>query len=143
MQVRNHDSYHAQLVVCEKTNVFHSQGSFCAGNLKNHIHEWAKLTSDPHILELASGYKLDFDTFPEQFRKPSCKFSDSETKLISGEITKLLNKGVIVESGDEMGQYVSPIFLRPKKDGNHRMILNLKQLNNTVAYQHFKMDTMH
>ena len=66
---------------------------------------------------------------------------DSETELISGEITKLLDKGVIVESDDEIGQYVSPIFLRPKKDGNHLMILNLKQLNNTVAYQHFKIHT--
>jgi hypothetical protein len=29
-----------------------------------------------------------------------------------------------------------------KKDGTHMMILNLKQLNEHVAYHHFKMDTI-
>ena len=38
----------------------------------------------------------------------------------------LLKKGVIVESTHEPNEYISPIFLRPKKDGSHRLILNLK-----------------
>ena len=37
--------------------------------------------------------------------------------------------------------YVSTVFVRPKKDGTHGMILNLKALNTFVAYHHFKMDT--
>ncbi len=37
----------------------------------------------------------------------------------------------------------STIFVRPKKDGSFRMILNLKQLNESVEYHHFKMDTFH
>jgi len=32
--------------------------------------------------------------------------------------------------------------VRPKKDGSYRMILNLKPLNEFVAYYHFKMDTL-
>ena len=32
------------------------------------------------------------------------------------------------------------MFVTPKKDGTYRMILNLKSLNEFVAYQHFKMD---
>ena len=40
------------------------------------------------------------------------------------------------------GQFISNIFLRPKKDGSFRMILNLRELNNNVVYNHFKMDTL-
>jgi hypothetical protein len=36
--------------------------------------------------------------------------------------------------------FVSTIFIRPKKDGSHRMILNLKPFNEFVDYNHFKMD---
>ena len=36
---------------------------------------------------------------------------------------------------------ISPIFIRPKKDGSHRVIFYLKKLNEAVSYHHFKMDT--
>ena len=36
---------------------------------------------------------------------------------------------------------ISPIFIRPKKDGSHRVTFNLK-LNEAVSYHHFKMDTL-
>ena len=42
----------------------------------------------------------------------------------------------------ENGQFISPIFCVPKKDGKIRLILNLKQLNSFVAYHHFKMETI-
>ena len=37
---------------------------------------------------------------------------------------------------------LSPMFLREKKDNNHRLILNLKELNKFVLHYHFKMDTL-
>lgn len=49
---------------------------------------------------------------------------------------------MIVPSCHEAGEVISPIFICPKKDGSHRMILNLKHLNNYVEYHHFKMDTL-
>ena len=36
---------------------------------------------------------------------------------------------------------ISPNFVRPEKDGPHRVIFNLKKLNEAVSYHHFKMDT--
>ena len=44
--------------------------------------------------------------------------------------------------GDEIsdhdpGEFISPIFVRPKKDGTTRMILNLQSLNEHVVYLHF------
>ena len=40
------------------------------------------------------------------------------------------------------GQYVSKIFLHPKADGSHRLILNLKMFNESIVY-YFKMDSIH
>ena len=41
----------------------------------------------------------------------------------------------------ELG-YLSPIFLREKKENKHRLILNLKELNKLVPHHHFKMDNL-
>lgn len=57
------------------------------------------------------------------------------------EIQKLIEKNVIELSRFEKTQYVSPIFIRPKKDGGSRMILDLSELNKNVEYHKFKMDT--
>ena len=34
-------------------------------------------------------------------------------------------------------------FLRSKTDGTNRAILNLKKINQTLKYNHFKMETVH
>ena len=39
-------------------------------------------------------------------------------------------------------QWISNLFLRPKKDGWFRMILNLKPLNQKLKYEKFKMCTI-
>lgn len=50
--------------------------------------------------------------------------------------------GAIVEASHETeDQFLSSIFVRPKKSGEYRVILNLKKLNEYVVYHHFKMDT--
>jgi len=56
---------------------------------------------------------------------------------VTSEINTLLEKAVIVKAHDEPGEFISPIFVRPKKDGSHRMILNLKNFNEYVEYNHF------
>ena len=80
---------------------------------------------------------------PFQVKCPQKKlFSSKERLVIDSEIKSLLAKGVIVPSVTEPGEYISPAFITPKKDGSYRMILNLKQFNEHVAYHHFKMDTL-
>ena len=69
-------------------------------------------------------------------------FNNNEHAIVTQEIEKLLLKGVIQESQHESGEFISTIFLRPKPDGSHRSILNLKGLNCFVQYHHFKMDTL-
>ena len=48
-----------------------------------------------------------------------------------------------MESAPSEGDSIFPGFLRLKKNGiDYRMILNLKELNKFVVYQHFKMDSL-
>ena len=61
---------------------------------------------------------------------------------MENEIAKLVLKGVLIESSHEQGEFLSTVFLRPKKDGTHRLILNLKNLNKFVTYHHFKMESL-
>ena len=52
-------------------------------------------------------------------------------------------KGVLEVTKHTDNEIISDIFLRDKKDGSHRMILNLKKLNLHTTKAHFKMDTLH
>ena len=54
-----------------------------------------------------------------------------------------MNKKVIIPCESDSFEFVSPIFTTPKKDGNIRLILNLKKLNESVENYHFKMDNIH
>ena len=62
--------------------------------------------------------------------------------MVDEEIFKLLSKGTIEPSFHEEGEVISPIFIRPKKDGSMRTIINLKFLNEFVAYKHFKLESL-
>lgn len=57
-------------------------------------------------------------------------------------IDKFLETGVIEKTKHSEGEYISNIFVRPKKDGSYRLILNLKHLNQFVEYHHFKMENL-
>ncbi|MES9906572.1 MAG: reverse transcriptase domain-containing protein [Sedimenticola sp.] len=83
-----------------------------------------------------------FDEIPVQNKIPNeiC-FSSTEEKLVDLEVAQLLNEGVIVPSQYESGQYVSNIFLVSKTNGKFRPVINLKQLNKHVHYEHFKQET--
>ena len=68
-------------------------------------------------------------------------FNRVESEIIDKEIQKLLDLKVIKHVEHEEGKFISPIFTIPKKDGEYRMILNLKKLNNHITCHHFKMDS--
>ena len=71
--------------------------------------------------------KLDLKQLPTQNSMSSYPLSSTENEIISVGIKKLLKKLVIVYSTPEEGEFISCIFTRDKKDGNERMILNLKK----------------
>ena len=43
----------------------------------------------------------------------------------------------------ESEEFISQMFIRPKKDGTYRLILNPKKFNKFVKYHHFKMENIH
>ena len=105
---------------------------------------WESLTSDPFILDAIKHYHIAFESqVPYQAQKPRNIYSSlSDKEVIDGEISKLLLKRVIERTCHTGNGFVSNVFVRPKKDGTYCMILNLKSLNEFVAYQHFKMDNI-
>ena len=116
-----------------------------AGNLRHCVHEWEKITSDPFILDTVKHSHIDFSegVAPFQTYAPQpIKFNEHEKGIIEKEVQKLLDKGVIEPYLPVQNQYVSNIFIREKKDGSFRTILNLSQLNKSVEYYKFKMETL-
>lgn len=116
-----------------------------AGRISHALQFWQTLTEDFSILQTVKGLKLDFIDGEKPFQQkiPFQKIvNQAETSAIETEISRLIQKGVLIPSQEEKGQYVNTIFTRPKKDGSHRMILNLKPLNQFVEYKKFKMDTI-
>lgn len=55
-------------------------------------------------------------------------------------INLLKDKNAIVECQNHPGQFLSHYFLAPKSDGSDRFILNLKELNKFLEYQHFQLE---
>ena len=113
------------------------------GNLKNCIESWRKITSDPWILETISGYHLEFASLPHQAKLPaSPPFNPNEVKLIGDEVQKLVKKGAINEVYHCKNEFISNLFLVPKKTGDFRPVINLKPLNQFVEEIHFKMENI-
>ena len=117
--------------------------TFKAGRLYNHYDFWKTLTSDKHILQTVVGMDIEFIDLPSQyFIPPEYQHTPEEMAFLHQEIEKLLNKQVIREVTHTPGEFVSNIFLREKRDGGFRMILNLKPPNKLVEYHKFKMETL-
>jgi hypothetical protein len=113
-----------------------------AGGISNCLHEWQAITDSPWVLEVVQGYVIEFDSEPVQLFNPSeIRFSELETSLLDTEIQEMIDMQVIEQAWPEVGQFVSTIFARPKKNGKIRPILNLKGLNRFVKYNHFKMES--
>ena len=100
--------------------------------IKNSIKEWSQVTSDQDILNAV--------TMPIQnTTPPELSFCSAEVKVISNKIRNPLDKKDIDQAGHFDGTCISNMFMRDKKNGKFRTILNLKELNKHFSY--FKMRT--
>ena len=117
--------------------------NFSAGNISNSYENWMKITKDKLILELVrDGLKFEFTEIPPECHIKPLSLKPYEENIIDNEVLKLLDKQVLSVSFYEPNEFVSSVFTRRKKDGAHRMILNLKHLNKYVSYKHFKMESL-
>ena len=94
-------------------------------------------------METVTGYHLEFDSIPKQtnIQKPP-PFSGFEKQLIDNEIVTLKSKNAIKEVSSCSNEFLSNIFLVPKKTGDVRPVINLKPLNVFVQKIHFKMENI-
>ena len=88
---------------------------FTVGSTSAHMDTCCQITSDKNILTSVSGYKIEYGPSVWTFT---------------------------FNSVHEPDEFILNVFLREKKDGSYRMIFNLKNLNQRVAYHHFKMHTI-
>ena len=73
--------------------------------------------------------------------RPAVLNAEAETAL-DHQIQNFLSRGIIVETHHEDTEFISPVFLREKKNGSFGIILNLKEFNRFIVYHHFKMDNI-
>ena len=115
------------------------------GRLSLYFHNWLRVCNDAWVLEIVErGYCLEFMSSPPQGRVRTTPNSWDPTCPIQQETRVLLRKGAIApvpREEREQGFY-SIFFLRPKKTGGLRPILNLRPLNLHLRTTHFKMDNL-
>ena len=118
--------------------------NFQAGKISQYYENWLKLTSDKSLLDIVkNGYDIVFESEPcSRCNRQEIKFNKNEKTIITSLLSELFEKHVIEKSIHEQGEVISNIFVRPKPDGSHRLILNLSHLNDHVEKVHFKMETL-
>lgn len=112
--------------------------------MRFYYENWRNITGDPSILDAVHHCHIEFldGLNPVQSFCKQSKFNPVEDKVVNEEIKKLLEMQVIKVVDHHPQEFISPIFVVPKKNpGEYRMILNLKKLNESIPYCHFKMDT--
>ena len=88
------------------------------GRLSCCTENWAKLTSDPEILQTVKGCKMEFTQQPVQTSPPwEHQLSVSETKLTEKEIKDLESKGAVCWVPPVQDQFIGNLFLVKKKEG--------------------------
>ena len=118
-----------------------------AGRLKHFLAAWEQITKDPWVLQVVSGYHIEFLDNPVQRNTPPLiPRSLDQQPIIDQEVWELLSKEAVhfvqPYSLQEPG-FISSLFVIPKKGGGHRPVINLKPLNCFIPYEHFKMESIH
>ena len=115
--------------------------TFAAACISHSLGAWKEITSYKEISTVMA-LKIDFDEPPKQQFLPACIRLAGEEEFVDLEVKKLLWKSVIEPMGHDHGEIISVVFVRSQKYGGHRMILNLKNLDQYANKLHFKMDTL-
>ena len=116
-----------------------------AGWIEEFKENWALLTQDPWVLQTVQDFQLPLLIQPVQTSVPPqlhWQLSLAQQELVSIEIQNVRKQAIRVVQSDQKG-FVSQIFLVPKKDGGHRLVINLKALNKFTVEEHFKMEGFH
>ena len=115
-----------------------------AGQISTCYHLWCIITSDPVVVKTIGSERIELiDKVPPQNSYLVNSINKEHVSDVENEIHTLMSKGVIFQSYHERDEYISPIFSVPKSDGTIRLIVNLKQYNESVECTHFEMESIH
>lgn len=71
-------------------------------------------------------------------RNPELSYHD--THVTNELVHNLISIGAIKAVHEDPNQFISPIFPVPKQNGKFRLVVNMKELNNFINTEHFKME---
>ena len=114
-----------------------------AGRLQHFVSNWMMLTKDTWIHNTIQGLHILLVFPPDQSNLQQSSISRESKHRLNQELQKLLDKGIITPTDNRIAVFLSPIFMIPKKNGEQRLIINLRKLNKVVKKQHFKMEGTH
>ena len=115
------------------------------GRLKHFTNAWYNLTKDQEVIQMTKACEIQIhSTLPTVKIPHDLIRSEEEVAFAKDHIQELLQKRAIVPSEREIGDFISSIFLVPKKNSTSkfRMILNLKEFNEYAVKLSFKMETL-
>ena len=114
------------------------------GRLSLFFDKWLKLTDNFEILNMVTRMSLEFDEdVVSTSKSQQLPLTPSEHEATSIEIKELLWENAIVPCKHEFPEYVSNIFVVPKKNSpKMRVILNLKKFNFFLKKRKFKMQML-
>ena len=116
---------------------------FVGGQIARYVSAWKQISSDPWLLRTVQGVEIPFVEIPIQEKEPyPYRLAEDEMRAVDEEIEKFREKDIVEEVQPELGQVLSNLFVRPKKDGGFRVILDLTWVNLHVEYKHFKMTSL-
>ena len=115
-----------------------------AGRLAYFIAAWEKITQDQEILSIVKGYEIPFVSLPFPEKTPNLIKNVKRTIFIGGT-------GSFGNVGERIypksSTHTRAISEQPlpcrKKDGGNRPVINLKNLNKFIPYEHFKIESLH
>ncbi|CAG8659998.1 24406_t:CDS:2, partial [Cetraspora pellucida] len=121
------------------------RGLEIGGYLRYCAHSWLRLFSSSWVTSVISeGYMPIWLTPPPISIQHMSKryFKPTEFSSLCSEIQSLLDKKVICHLDTNVPCFVSNLLLIPKKTGDLRPVIDLRNLNRYVKYSHFKIETI-
>ena len=108
---------------------------------QNCLDKWTGLTDNQEVLGIVSGYQMNCLEIPHQQKPPTpFNLSREEERLVDLEVEKLLRKEATHEVEPCKNQVLSNILTIPKKGGERRPVVDMRDLNSFIEQVHFKME---
>jgi hypothetical protein len=99
------------------------------GNLLGNIEKWKDIGANEYIIDvIENGYKIPFLHIPDSIALDNNKSSRDNTKFVTEEIEKLINKGC-VSPVTEKPYVVNPLTVAHDKGSKWRLVLDARHIN--------------